>query len=113
MDFESNWTTALGILLYSGAVLPLGLALWLARCIPERYQRNRRLLLVLLAVQVVSFLPFVISCVRQDADAIHALSLPALVGVIQFLFGVVRLVQELRYRSKEKAAQSADHVISH
>ena len=60
---------ALGLTLYSGAVIP-----------PVRHQKLWRLQKHLFFVQVACFLPFAIEVLIDHPDFIHALLLPAIVG---------------------------------
>jgi hypothetical protein len=51
-------------------------------------------------VQVASFLPCAIAFLLRQPDAIHAMSLPCLVGLILFVWGMVRLIAEVSRRRK-------------
>ena len=82
---------ALGLTLYSGAVIPLGLALWVARTSPVRHQKLWRLQKHLFFVQVACFLPFAIEVLIDHPDFIHALLLPAIVGLVLFFVGIFHL----------------------
>ncbi len=91
-DILSEWV--LPLLLYSGAVVPLTAALYFDRHSERRHRHHRRLFIVMLAVQAVSFLPFLLAAILGLRDAIHALTLPAGVGAILFLWGLFVLGSE-------------------
>ena len=105
----------LALILYTGALLPLGVTCWLSRRDSDRFRRNRRLLLILLGVQVASFLPCAIAFLLRQPDAIHAMSLPCLVGLILFVWGMVRLIAEVsrRRKSPEVGAEPGAPVTRH
>ncbi|MEI6750903.1 MAG: hypothetical protein WCM93_17260 [Bacteroidota bacterium] len=107
--FETVRNTMLGLLYYSGALFPLCAALWVGRHAPDRYRRTRRLLIILLAVQAASVLPCAIAFELGQRDAIYWLSLAALVSVVQFLWGIGRLIQEFvhRVRKNQNATNAA------
>ena len=96
-DVLSQWV--LPLLLYGGAVAPLGVALMLDRD-SERHRRHWRLFIVLFTIQAVSFLPFIVALLFGLSHAIHGLLWPALVGVVLFVWGIVILVSECIYRMK-------------
>lgn len=91
-DFLLQWV--LPLLIYSGAVVPLSMAVILRKNSGERHRRHRRLLIILLCVQVVSFLPFIVALLFRVPHAIHGLIWPALIGAILFLWGLIYLASE-------------------
>ena len=92
IDFLSQ--CALPLLLYTGAAVPMAVALILDRHSPERHRSHRRLLNIMFVVQAVSFLPFIIALVLKVPEAIHGLLWPALSGVVLFLCGLFVLASE-------------------
>jgi hypothetical protein len=104
-DILLEWV--LPLLLYTGAAVPMTVALILDRHSDERHRRHRRLFVILITVQAVSFLPFIIALVLRLPHAIHGLLWPALVGVVLFLWGSVILVSECIHRFRPESNQNA------
>jgi MFS family permease len=106
-DILLGWV--LPLLVYSGAIVPLALALILDTHSERRHQRHRRLFIGLFTVQAVSFLPFISALLLHVPDAIHGLLWPFLVGVVLFLWGLLVLASEcvdrLRRRSDDPGAK--------
>ncbi len=89
----------LGVLLYSGAVVPLSIAIGICRSdLVVRRKRLRRLQRTLFFVQVACFVPFVIEYVADHPDFIHALTIPAITGAAFFLVGAYNLFREVLHR---------------
>ncbi len=84
----------LPLLLYSGAVVPLSVALLFRASSDERHRRHRRLLIILFWVQAASFLPVIVALLLRIPHAIHGLIWPALIGAVLFLWGLFHLVSE-------------------
>src|SRR5438046_2253709 len=78
------------LLLYSGPVLPLMVALVLPRASDGRRRRRRRLFIFFL-IQVASFLPCIVAFLIRTPNAIHGLIWPALIGPVLFLSGLFYL----------------------
>src|SRR5262249_44631645 len=95
-DILLQWV--LPLMLYSGAVVPLSVALLFGKTSDERHRRNRRLLIVLLCLQAAAFLPFIVALVFRMPHAIHGLMWPALVGAVLFLWGLFHLASECSHR---------------
>ena len=95
-DILLRWV--LPLLLYSGAVVPLSVALLFRKTPDERHRRNRRLLIMLLCVQAAAFLPFTVALVFRMPHAIHGLIWPALVGAVLFLWSLFHLASECFHR---------------
>jgi hypothetical protein len=89
---EIIWQWVVPLLIYSGALLPLLACSFSPRINVARRKTNRRLLRIMLAVQMLSFVPLIISLLLRVPDAIHALTLPALVGVVLLIWGFVRCI---------------------
>ena len=88
----------LGVLLYSGAVVPLAIAIGICRSDLVRRKRLWRLQSTLFFIQVACFVPFVIEYVADHPDFIHALTVPAITGAAFFLVGAYHLFREVLYR---------------
>jgi hypothetical protein len=88
----------LGILLYSGAVVPLAIAIGLCRAAPIRRKKLWWLQRTLFFVQFACFVPFVIAYLANHPDFIHALTIPAITGAAFFVVGVHYLCREVLYR---------------
>jgi hypothetical protein len=84
----------LPLLLYSGAVVPLSVALLFHKTSDERHRRYRRLLIILLCVQAAGFLPFIVAIAFRVPNAIHGLMWPAIIGAFLFLWGLFYLATE-------------------
>lgn len=89
---------ALGVLIYSGAVVPLAIAIGLCRGASVRRRTLWRLQRTLFFVQVACFVPFVIAYLADHPDFIHALTIPAITGAAFFLVGVYHLCKEIFLR---------------
>ena len=96
MDIILHWL--LPLLLYTGAVVPLSVALLLCRKSADRHRRCRKLLITLFCVQAASFLPFTVALVLGTPQAIKGLIWPALVGVLCFPVGLFYMASECLHR---------------
>jgi len=91
---EVIWEWVVPLLIYSGGLLPLLACSFSPGINVARRKRNRRLLVIMLGVQVLSFVPLIISLLLRVPDAIHALTLPALVGVVLLIWSLVRCIHD-------------------
>ena len=86
MKIITDWI--LPIILYSGPFIP-----WLgnkafARRKSEQPLPFKRTFKVLAAIHVLAFFPFIFCVAMKIPDALHALILPALTGIITLLIGI-------------------------
>src|SRR4051812_30088922 len=105
MSANDYFLSALGLLLYSGPLLPAGATFLFKHTCPERFRRNLRLFLILLGVQVLSFLPYVFEVCTSVPDALHALILPALLGLLLFVGTAIHLGFEFRQYLRAKQSK--------
>jgi hypothetical protein len=100
------WIVA--VLIYSGPVLPLSATLLLRRASRERFRSNLRLLAILMAVQVVLFLPFIFGVMFEWPDSLHTLIFPFCSGVLLFLVALVYSTREcIQLRSLQRSSDEA------
>ncbi len=87
----------IGLLLYSGPLLPFAATLLFRRRSLELFRWNRLLFIVLTALQVLSFVPYVVATLCHNPDALHALFFPAALGLVLFPGSLIILVCECYY----------------
>jgi hypothetical protein len=85
MDIEEIIISIMGVVLYSGGIFPLCIVLWIQRSSRQQFCRTRKVLLILLAVQILAFVPPIILAAKDVSDWIYAFTLPALTGTLQFV----------------------------
>ncbi len=84
----------IALLVYSGPLFPLAGTLFLRQRSREHFRRNRLLLIVLVSLQILSFVPYVLAELSHNPDALHALIFPAALGALLFVSTLVYLVWE-------------------
>ena len=76
---------ALGLLAYSGPLVSLTLALLFSKASREHFRRNLWLLLVLTAIQALSYLPYVFAVTTDTPDSMYRLLVPFGLGALLFI----------------------------
>jgi len=89
------------LLVCSGPLIPFSVALVGSRAGDDHFRRNVTLLVVLTALQGVSFLPYILAINTGAPDSLYRLYLPFGLGTLLFLVGVLYCVYECLLVSRE------------
>ena len=93
---EVAWA-AIALFIYSGPLFPLvGTLLFKKRSL-EHFRWNRRLLIILMSLQALSFAPYILAVIFGNEDALHALIFPAALGALSFAGTLIYFACECYY----------------
>jgi hypothetical protein len=85
MTLSEFFLCVLALLVYSGPVIPMLAPLFFRRASQEHFRRNILALIILAALQGLSFLPYVFAVTTDKPDSLYRLYIPFGVGVLMFI----------------------------
>lgn len=108
MEIRDVFVTGLGLLIYSGPLMPLLAPLMFKRASLQRFRINLRILFIATSLQALSIVPFVLAEAGQEPESELKLWYPFGLGVLTFITASIYAVVEcIHLRSLSRSSHAA------
>jgi hypothetical protein len=88
-------------LIYSGPIVPLAATLFIRKGPKERFRLNLKRTLLFSSIQILALTPFAYALATHQRDAVYALYIPFVTGVIMFPVALLYAGNEFTLHSGE------------